>query len=304
MLKRLVKLGVPKRRAAGTLAFMIVSGMLTPLLAQQPGDSVRIARSDSEIWLEGRLVSLPPPELVVRTSMRDSLISPSDFGKLKYWKPENLALNVTMAMLGGVSGAAISIALSENDTFVCSSCSVAGNLAIGAAIGAVGGLIIYAIIPGRWKESKLSSSDWGKSTGAAQRQQPRDAPLPSELRAEPQEISAGLPSFAVGRWIGSIEPPGCADCDTEIVLTLFQAPSVGAIVGTALYATSSSTCSYSVRLSSVSSDQFTVVQQLETGECSDRNRISLQRQGEKLVGNWQHADGRPWLTSTLERDVE
>lgn len=130
---------------------------------------------------------------------------------------------------------------------------------------------------------------------------PQPAVVPGPYDApKPAVVPAGLPDYALGNWIGSIEPPiGSA---YAVTVVFQQAQPIGLAVGTATYESPAETCEYTLTLDTVSMDGFSVIQDLDAGRCAGRNRISFSRESPGvLVGDWSYPDGRRWLTAPLRK---
>ncbi len=133
-------------------------------------------------------------------------------------------------------------------------------------------------------------------------QEPVEPPAP---QGEPQEVRLPTPgatpmgSFAVGRWVATIEPPGFPSYPVN--MTFYSEQSLGEIVGSANYESPSWSCSYDLILEFVRNDNLVVAQQLTVGDCPDGIRVVLTRQGANLGAEWLRPNDSPWFEAVFVR---
>jgi len=108
-----------------------------------------------------------------------------------------------------------------------------------------------------------------------------------------------MSSFSVGRWVATIEPPGFPSY--PVSMGFYPEQSLGGIVGSANYESSSWSCSYDLILESVDNDNLVVAQELTTGDCPDGIRVVLKRQGANLGAEWLLPDESPWFEAVFVR---
>jgi hypothetical protein len=117
--------------------------------AQMPGDSVRFQDSLTHKWHEGRVLSTDSlhEQFVVRTTKADQTYRVTTVRKLYVWKRKSGALQVLLGATAGIVAWEMPLGQRDDGTVTGSE---AADIAIGGGIGALGGLLIFALDPGDW----------------------------------------------------------------------------------------------------------------------------------------------------------
>ena len=130
------------------------------------------------------------------------------------------------------------------------------------------------------------------------RREPPQAAI--EPMAAPPTVPNALPMgyFSAGLWVTVVEPPGFPSYPVH--LTIYSEQALGEVVGEARYE-STSPCKYDLLLEYVGDNDMVLVQQLVSGDCANRTRIVLRRDGKRLRGQWLKVDKSAWFGADLQR---
>jgi|ERR1043165_1741983 hypothetical protein len=137
-----------------TAILLAVVGFTLPLAAQAPGDSVRLRLVSARPWLAGRTVSRDSSRLVLRQMTEDKIVPLLEIERLEVWKKRNVPLNVLGSTAFGAALWGVSNELDSERSPVTG--SKGGDIALGAGIGALVGIVYVLVSPGSWHHLRLA----------------------------------------------------------------------------------------------------------------------------------------------------
>lgn len=131
----------------------------TPVLpAQAGGDSVRFRVQPSRTWNHARFVSSDAERLTVSEAEINREYALQNVTRLEVRRPKNKVATVLGATLGVAAGVALGNLIrpaNQRPLFG----SDGANIALGAGVGFVGGLINVSVNPWFWKRVRLKAHD-------------------------------------------------------------------------------------------------------------------------------------------------
>ena len=141
----------------------ILALLFVPTLAagQVRGDSIRVRLNDGQL-LEGELLSLDSVSIGVRRQSDNYTFPMGGIREVEVWDRKSRLREIGLRGVGGAFGMwMLSREFLWGETARPVTGSVAGDVAVGAAAGAVIGFALLRKSPGEWKEIRVRGSPSG-----------------------------------------------------------------------------------------------------------------------------------------------
>lgn len=161
---RLGRYSMPARSALLALALTLAVSTVAQAQDEEVtlGDKVRVSTEDDGAWTAGQLVGLEGDTLSIAKGVEELHYRLGEIQQAERWEPRNPAWTLIGTTAGGTVGMLSSGLFGDTDdcAFDGPDCpwitgSAGGDAAVGAGLGLVGGLVVWAVDQGDWKKWEI-----------------------------------------------------------------------------------------------------------------------------------------------------